>query len=51
MPATRDRGGDLLPLEGEVRRHDSGEVKRLKQLEDENRKVKQVVAISSTRPR
>src|SRR2546425_5375974 len=44
MPAARDRRADLLPLEGEVGGMDGGEAKRLKQLEDENRKLKHVVA-------
>ena len=43
MPTAWDHGADVLPLESKVRR-DSGEAKRLKQLEDENRKLKHVVA-------
>ena len=44
MPAARDQRADLLSLEGEVWRDGSGEAKRLKQVEDENRKLKHVVA-------
>ena len=45
MSAARHHRADLLPLEGKVRRDgQSGEAKRLKQLEDENRKLKHVVA-------
>ena len=44
MPATQHHRADLLPLEGEVRGMDSSEAKRLKQLEDENRKLKHLVA-------
>ena len=43
MPQARHLAEHFLPLEGEVRRHVS-EAQRLKQLEDENRKLKQMVA-------
>jgi hypothetical protein len=44
MPTARDHGADLLPLEGEVWGMDSSDAKKLKQLEEENRKLKHVVA-------
>ncbi len=44
MPTARDHRADLLQPESEVRGMDSGEAKRLKQLEDENRKLWHVVA-------
>jgi hypothetical protein len=44
VPSARDRKADLLPLESEVRRDESADVKKLRQLEDENRKLKHVVA-------
>lgn len=44
MSATQHHRVDVLPVEGEVWRMDSSEAKRLKQLEDENRKLKHVVA-------
>ena len=44
MPTARDHGADLLPLEGEVWRDGQQRGKKLKQLEDENRKLKHVVA-------
>jgi hypothetical protein len=42
--AARDYRVDLLSLEGEVWGLESGEAKKLKQLEEENRKLKHVVA-------
>ena len=36
--------GDALQLEGQVRRHGFSEAKRLKQLEDENAKLKKLLA-------
>ena len=44
MPTARDHGADLLPLEAKYGGMDSSEAKKLKQLEDENRKLKHVVA-------
>jgi len=44
MPSARHHGANLLPLESELRGIDSGEAKKLKHLEDENRKLKHVVA-------
>lgn len=38
----RDRPADVLPLEGEVRRDGAHEMQRLKQVEDENRPLKQI---------
>jgi putative transposase len=42
--ATQHHGADLLPWKAKYGGMDSSEAKRLKQLEDENRKMKQVVA-------
>jgi hypothetical protein len=44
MPTALDCGANLLSLEGEVRGMESGDAKKMKQLEDENRKLKHVVA-------
>ena len=44
MPTAWNQRADLLPLEGEVGGMDSGEAKKLKHLEEENRKLKHVVA-------
>jgi putative transposase len=44
VPAARHNGTDLLSLESEDGGTDSGGAKKLKQLEDENRKLKHVVA-------
>jgi hypothetical protein len=44
VPATWHQRADAVPLEGEIRRLESGDAKKLKQLEDENRKLKHVVA-------
>jgi hypothetical protein len=47
MPSARGHRADLLPLEDEVWRNvkrRSGDAKKLKQLEDENRKLKHMVA-------
>jgi putative transposase len=44
MPAAWDQRADVLPLESEVRGDESADVKKLRQLEDENRKLKHVVA-------
>jgi len=42
MSSARHHGADLLPLESEIR--GDGQAKKLKHLEDENRKLKHVVA-------
>jgi putative transposase len=44
MPTARDYRADLLSLEAKYGGMDCGEAKRLKQLEEENRKLKHVVA-------
>jgi putative transposase len=44
MPTARDHRADILSLEAKYGGMDSGEAKRLKQLEEENRKLKHVVA-------
>ena len=44
LPQGRDQPGDLLQLEEEVRRLLPTEMRRLKQLEDENSKLRKVVA-------
>jgi putative transposase len=44
MPTAWDQRADLLPLAGDYGGMESGEAKRLKQVEDENRKLKHVVA-------
>ena len=44
LPQARDQHGDVLRLEGQVRRMDVSEAKRLKQLEDENAKLKRLLA-------
>ena len=44
MPAARDHGADLLRWKAKYGGMDSGDAKKLKQLEDENRKLKHVVA-------
>jgi hypothetical protein len=43
MPTACGHGADLLPLEGEVRKMESGDVRKSKQLEEENRKLKHVM--------
>ena len=43
-PAARDLAGHVLPLEAEVRRPREGQVQRLKALEEENRRLKRMVA-------
>lgn len=44
MPATRDQQGELLSLKIKIWGLELSEAKRLKQLEDENRQLKHVVA-------
>jgi hypothetical protein len=44
LPQARDQHGDVLCLEGEVRGHGVSEAKRLKSLEDENAKLKRLLA-------
>jgi hypothetical protein len=44
LPADRGERGDVLRLEEEVRPLGVGELRRLRQLEDENTRLKQVVA-------
>jgi putative transposase len=44
LPQARDQYGDVLCLEGEVRGMDVSEAKRLKSLEDENAKLKRLLA-------
>lgn len=44
MPRARDQRSDVLPVEVEVRRDGVAEAQRLKGLEDENRRLKQLVA-------
>ena len=44
MPTAADHGANLLPLEGRYGGMESGDAKKLKQLEDENRKQKHMVA-------
>jgi putative transposase len=44
MPPAQHHGADLLPLEGKVRGHGNWGRQELKQLEEENRKLKHVVA-------
>ncbi len=39
-----DQCGDVLPVEAEVRRHGREEAHRLRALEDENRRLKMLVA-------
>ncbi len=44
MPPACRQPGDLLYLEGEVRRYGVSDVARMKALEDENRRLKRIVA-------
>ena len=44
MPEARDVGGDAVQLEGQVRGPRRIEAKRLKALEDENAKLKRLLA-------
>jgi hypothetical protein len=44
LPQARDQHSDIPRLEGEVRRHGCVRAKRLKQLEDENAKLKRLLA-------
>ena len=44
MPTAGDHGADLLPLKAKYGGMESGDAKKMKQLEDENRKLKHVVA-------
>ena len=44
LPPRRDQPGDLLQLEKEIRRAAADGEKRLKQLEDENGKLRKLVA-------
>nr|AOS95347.1 transposase IS3 family protein [uncultured bacterium] len=44
VPAPRHQPADALSLEGEVRRDECLDAQRLKQLEDENRRLKKLVA-------
>jgi len=44
VPQARDQHGDVLRLEGQVWRDGGLEAKRLKQLEDENAKLKRLLA-------
>jgi len=44
MPTARNQGADLLPLEAKYGGMDCSEAKPLKQLEDDKRKLKYVVA-------
>jgi hypothetical protein len=44
LPTERDQRGYVLQLESEVRRHGSSDVQKLKRLEEENAKLKRVVA-------
>jgi hypothetical protein len=44
VPAAWDQHGDVLCLEGEVRGHGVSEARRLKALEDENTKLKKLLA-------
>ena len=44
MPRAWAPGADLLPLQVEVQRHEVGDAKNLRALEDENRRLKQLVA-------
>ena len=46
MPAARDLGRDFLQVESEVRRLEVSEARRLKSLEDENRRLKKLLAES-----
>ena len=46
VPQARDLGGHLLQLEGEVRRYDRSDAQRLKELEQENNKLKKLLAES-----
>ena len=43
MPSARNYRANLLPLESEVCGMENGNAKKLKKLEDENRKLKHVV--------
>ena len=43
-PEGRNHGADLLPLEGEVRGPEVDQVRQIKQLRDENTRLKQLVA-------
>ena len=45
-PAPRDLKRDLLQVEGEVRRLKVSDARRLKALEDENRRLKRLLADS-----
>ena len=44
LPKGGHRPGDVFQLEEKVRRHAAPEMRRLKQLEDENGKQKKIVA-------
>src|ERR1043165_8249456 len=44
VPHARDHRADALPLEGEDGGMELSEMQRLKQVEDENRRLKQIVA-------
>jgi hypothetical protein len=44
MPSARDQHGDLLQLEVEVRRLEVSEAKRLRALEEENTRLKKLLA-------
>ena len=44
MPAARDRRADAVPVEAKYGGLDVSDAKKLKQLEEENRKLKHVVA-------
>ncbi len=44
LPTAGSERCDVLPLEGEVRSMEVNEARRLRQLEEENRRLKQIVA-------
>ena len=44
MSAARDHTGEPVPLEGEVRRMEVSEARRLRQLEEENRQLEHAAA-------
>ena len=46
MPAARDLKRDILQVEGKVRRAEVSDARRLKALEDENRRLKRLLADS-----